>query len=87
VALELGSNEGIKEAVLRGLGLAILSTHVVQKQAEAGQLHILRVTGLALEREMFSSGTAAVSCPPPLSSFSTCSNPRRGPIPPHKSCL
>lgn len=53
VVLELGSNEGIKEAVLRGLGLAILSTHVVQKQAESGQLHVLRVMGLPLDREMF----------------------------------
>jgi LysR family transcriptional regulator, low CO2-responsive transcriptional regulator len=52
VALELGSNEGIKEAVLRGLGLAVLSTHVVQKQAEAGEIHVLRVTGLPMEREM-----------------------------------
>src|SRR5262249_25341799 len=53
VALELGSNEGIKEAVLRGLGLAVLSTHVVDKEVEAGQLHALRVTGLPLQREMF----------------------------------
>jgi DNA-binding transcriptional LysR family regulator len=53
VALELGSNEGIKEAVLRGLGLAILSLHVVQKQAEAGEFHILRIADLPLEREMF----------------------------------
>src|SRR5581483_2855481 len=39
VALELGSNEGIKDSVLRGLGLAVLSRHVVDKDVEAGRLH------------------------------------------------
>jgi DNA-binding transcriptional LysR family regulator len=53
VALELGSNEAIKEAVLRGMGVAILSTHVTEKEVQAGQLHALRVTGLRLAREMF----------------------------------
>ena len=53
VVLELGSNEAIKEAVLRGLGLAVLSTHAVQKEIAAGQLHALQVTGLSLTREMF----------------------------------
>jgi LysR family transcriptional regulator, low CO2-responsive transcriptional regulator len=53
IALELGSNEGIKEAVLRGLGLAVLSTHVVQKEVDAGQLHALPITDFPLEREMF----------------------------------
>src|SRR5262249_18182343 len=31
VALELGSNEAIKEAVLRGMGVAVLSTCAVEK--------------------------------------------------------
>jgi DNA-binding transcriptional LysR family regulator len=53
VALELGSNEGIKEAVARGLGLAILSTHAVQQDILAGKLHGVQVTGLPLVRDMF----------------------------------
>jgi DNA-binding transcriptional LysR family regulator len=53
IALELGSNEAIKEAVLRGMGLAVLSTHAVQKELDAGQLHALEVSGLALERKMY----------------------------------
>jgi DNA-binding transcriptional LysR family regulator len=53
VALELGSNEAIKEAVLRGLGVAVLSTHAVHKELHAGQLHALRVRALRLEREIF----------------------------------
>jgi DNA-binding transcriptional LysR family regulator len=53
VTLELGSNEAIKEAVQRGLGLAVLSTQVVRQEVEAGKLHTLLIAGLPLGREMF----------------------------------
>jgi DNA-binding transcriptional LysR family regulator len=53
VALELGSNEAIKEAVLRGVGVAILSTWAVQKELKAGQLRPLEVSGLDCDRDMF----------------------------------
>lgn len=53
VALELGSNEAIKEAVLRGVGVAILSTCAVQKELRAGQLHGLEVSDLHCDRDMY----------------------------------
>jgi LysR family transcriptional regulator, low CO2-responsive transcriptional regulator len=53
VALVLGSNEAIKEAVVRGIGAAVLSTRVVEKAVQEGLLHAVEVTGLSLEREMF----------------------------------
>jgi DNA-binding transcriptional LysR family regulator len=53
VALELGSNEAIKEAVLRGAGVAILSTYAVQKELRAGQLHAVEVSDLHCDRDMF----------------------------------
>jgi DNA-binding transcriptional LysR family regulator len=53
VALELGSNEGIKEAVLRGLGIAFLSVRAVQREVHDGKLHPIQVVGLSLAREMF----------------------------------
>jgi LysR family transcriptional regulator, low CO2-responsive transcriptional regulator len=53
VALELGSNEAIKEAVLRGVGIAILSTYAVQKELRAGQLHSLAVSDLHCDRQMY----------------------------------
>jgi DNA-binding transcriptional LysR family regulator len=53
ITLELGSNEAIKEAILRGLGASILSTHAVKKELEAGRLHGLRITDLPLKRDMF----------------------------------
>jgi DNA-binding transcriptional LysR family regulator len=53
VAAELGSNEAIKEAVERGLGLAVLSTHVVRKELRDGTLHALEVTDLPLRRDIY----------------------------------
>ena len=53
VTLELGSNEAIKEAVLRGMGVAVLSSRTVQKDVHTGKLHALQINGLSLVREMF----------------------------------
>jgi DNA-binding transcriptional LysR family regulator len=53
VVLELGSNEAIKEAVLRGIGAAVLSRYVVQKELQAAQLHALQVADLPLKRDIF----------------------------------
>jgi DNA-binding transcriptional LysR family regulator len=53
IALELGSNEAIKEAVLRGAGIAILSTYAIQKELKGGQLHAVKVTDLHCDRDMF----------------------------------
>src|SRR5262249_14968972 len=53
IALELGSNEAIKAAVLRGMGLAVLSTYAVEKELQTRQLHGLNVSDLHCDREMF----------------------------------
>jgi DNA-binding transcriptional LysR family regulator len=53
VALELGSNEAIKEAVMRGVGVAILSAWAVQKELKAGQLHALEIRDLHCDRDMY----------------------------------
>ncbi len=53
VSLELGSNETIKEAVLRSMGAAILSDRAVHKEVQAGQLRALQIDGLPLTRDMF----------------------------------
>lgn len=53
VVLELGSNEAIKEAVLRGLGVAVLSVLAVRREVTAGRLQALKVGGLRCDRDMF----------------------------------
>lgn len=42
-ALELGSNEAIKQAVMGGHGLAVISLHAVLPELAAGRLALLRV--------------------------------------------
>jgi LysR family transcriptional regulator, low CO2-responsive transcriptional regulator len=53
VALELGSNEAIQGAVLRGVGVAVLSALAVRKEVAAGRLVALTIDGLCCAREMF----------------------------------
>jgi len=53
VALELGSNEAIKAAVLRGMGVAVLSLYAVRRELRAGQLHALDIEDVRCDREMF----------------------------------
>jgi DNA-binding transcriptional LysR family regulator len=53
VGLELGSNEGIKEAVDQGMGVAVLSTLAVKKELHSGRLQALQVKGLALQRDLY----------------------------------
>ncbi len=53
IALELGSNEGIKQAVRRGLGVGVLSSLAVQKEIETGELHVAEFADLSCQRDMF----------------------------------
>jgi DNA-binding transcriptional LysR family regulator len=69
VVLELGSNEAIKEAVLHGVGVAILSNYAVQKELRAEQLHALVVSDLHCDRDMFVVQDKRRVLPPPARSF------------------
>jgi DNA-binding transcriptional LysR family regulator len=51
--LELGSNEAIKDAVQRGVGVAVLSVLAVQKELQAGRLHALELKDIHCDRDMF----------------------------------
>lgn len=53
VALELGSNEAIKEALYRGVGVAVMSVLAVQKEIKSGTLHALVVEDMHCDRDMF----------------------------------
>jgi DNA-binding transcriptional LysR family regulator len=53
IALELGSNEAIKESVLRGVGVAVLSDLAVRKELQAGKLRALGLSDLNCDRELY----------------------------------
>jgi DNA-binding transcriptional LysR family regulator len=46
----VGSNETIKQAVMAGLGLALLSAHTLAAEVDDGRLVVLDVQGLPVQR-------------------------------------
>jgi DNA-binding transcriptional LysR family regulator len=53
INIEIGSNETIKQAVMAGLGLALISAHTIEAEVESGRLVVLDVKGLPIFRQWF----------------------------------
>ncbi len=51
--LELGTNETIKQAVIAGLGIALISHHTVFAEIEMGRLIPIKMPGLPIVRQWF----------------------------------
>ncbi|HED33831.1 MAG TPA: LysR family transcriptional regulator [Gammaproteobacteria bacterium] len=51
--MELGSSEALKQAVMAGLGIAVLSLHSVQLEREVKRLTVLDVEGFPLKRRWY----------------------------------
>lgn len=51
--IEMGSNETIKQAVMAGLGLALISQHTVTEELRGGRLVAIRAPGLPIERAWY----------------------------------
>jgi DNA-binding transcriptional LysR family regulator len=50
VTIELGSNQAVKQAVIAGLGISIVSESTVALERSAGQLSVIEIVGESLER-------------------------------------
>jgi LysR family transcriptional regulator for metE and metH len=53
LAMEFGSNETIKQAVMAGLGVAFISAHTVAAEIAEGRLVVLDVRGLPVVRKWY----------------------------------
>lgn len=53
VRLELGSNEAIKQAIVAGLGISVLSAHALVLEKASGEFNILDVKGFPLQRHWY----------------------------------
>jgi DNA-binding transcriptional LysR family regulator len=51
--VEMGTNETIKQAVMAGLGIAVISAHTCHAELAEGKLAALQVEGLPLVRQWF----------------------------------
>lgn len=53
IVARLGSNEAVKQAVIRGFGAAFLSSRSIQRELAHGELIILNVAEVAIERRFW----------------------------------
>jgi len=53
IVCELGSSEAIKEAVMDGLGVSIISIHAVKREIESGLLLEIPIKGCSIERNFY----------------------------------
>ncbi|KQP42298.1 LysR family transcriptional regulator [Methylobacterium sp. Leaf104] len=53
LGIDSGSNETIKQAVMAGLGIALISAHTVAAELESGRLAVLDVQGLPIRRDWY----------------------------------
>lgn len=53
VVMELGSGEAIKQAVMAGLGISVLSAHSLRLEVAAGLIRLLPVEGFPQERQWY----------------------------------
>ncbi len=50
IGMELDSNETIKQAVMAGLGIALISAHTIAAEVHDGRLRVLDIDGLPIRR-------------------------------------
>ena len=53
LGIDAGSNETLKQAVMAGLGIALLSAHTIAPEVESGRLVLLDVQGLPIRRDWY----------------------------------
>ena len=53
VRIEIASNETVKQAVMAGLGLALIFAHAIDAELTSGRLIILHMDGLPIMREWY----------------------------------
>ena len=53
LGIDSGSNETIKQAVMAGLGIALISAHTVAAEVESGRMILLDVQGLPIRRDWY----------------------------------
>lgn len=51
--MEMTSNEAIKQSVMAGMGLGLVSAHTLELELEAGRLVVLNVTGFPIMRHWY----------------------------------
>ena len=69
LAIEMDSNETIKQSVMAGLGVAFISAHTVAAEMETERLALLDVVGMPLRRQWYSVARSDRAMTPALGAF------------------
>jgi len=69
VRMEMGSNEAIKQCVMAGLGIAVLSLNNLEQEIENGSITILDIKGLPLKRSWYVVHLRDKTLPPAAHAF------------------
>lgn len=69
IAMEIDSNESIKQGVIAGLGIALLSAHTIEAELGYGRLVVLNVEGLPFLRQWLLVRRADYELGPAAQSF------------------
>ena len=69
IGVTMGSNETIKQSVIAGLGVALISAHTIAQEVEMGRLAVLDVEGTPIRRQWFSVTRGDRSTTPIMRAF------------------
>ncbi|MEO6748613.1 MAG: LysR family transcriptional regulator [Casimicrobiaceae bacterium] len=69
VAMEIRSNETIKQAVIAGMGISFISEHAITQDIQLGNLTVLDVVGFPAERHWFVVHRSTKRLPPVAEAF------------------
>jgi DNA-binding transcriptional LysR family regulator len=53
IAAEMGSSEAVKEAIIAGLGISVISVHAIRRELKSGLLTALAIEGCPIERSFY----------------------------------
>jgi len=53
VAAEMGSSEAVKEAIIAGVGISVISVHAIRRELKFGVLAVLSIEGCPIERSFY----------------------------------
>jgi DNA-binding transcriptional LysR family regulator len=69
VAMEIGSTETIKQAVIAGMGITFLSAHTISREVRDGDLRVLDVEGFPLMLNWYVVHRRSKRLPPVAQAF------------------
>ena len=69
LGIEMDSIETIKQSVMAGMGIGIISAHTIAQEVEGGRMVILDVEGMPIKRQWFAVARATMAISPAMESF------------------